>query len=276
MKRNFFIELFLRLRSAMQKVSAGVAAAFTPKKRDIKEQVDLRNLPQHIAIVMDGNGRWATRQGKPRTFGHQNALTAVREVIEACGELGISCLTLFAFSTENWGRPQAEVHYLMGLITQVIDKELAELVQKDVCLMFIGDLGRLPESCQAAIQRAKKASQDNQGLQLTIALSYSGRWEITEAAKAIARDVQAGQLELQDLDAALFKKYLATQEMSDPALLIRTSDEQRLSNFLLWQMAYTELYFTPVLWPDFRKVDLYKAVLAYQKRDRRFGKKLGV
>ncbi|MEL6606940.1 MAG: isoprenyl transferase [Bacteroidota bacterium] len=241
----------------------------------MKVQVDPENLPRHIAIIMDGNGRWATRQGKPRVFGHKNAITAVREVVEGCAELGVPYLTLFAFSTENWERPQAEVNYLMGLITKVIDKELAELVQKNVRLDFIGDLQRLPTSCRQAVQKAKQASQHNQGLQLTIALSYSGRWDLVEAAKAIARDVQAGQMPLQDLDDALLKKYLATREMPDPSLLIRTSGELRLSNFLLWQLAYTELYFTPVLWPDFRKIHLYEAILAYQSRDRRFGKKLG-
>ena len=238
----------------------------------MKAQIDLNNLPEHIAIIMDGNGRWATKQGKPRVFGHQNSIQSVREVVEGCGELGIPYLTLYAFSTENWGRPQAEVKCIMELITTTIDKELAELVQNNVRLAFIGALQRLPASCQKAIQKAIQASQHNQGLQLTIALSYSGRWDLAEAAKAIARDVQAGSLVLQDIDAELFRQYLATKDMPDPALLIRTSGEMRLSNFLLGQLAYTELFFTPVLWPDFRKHDLYEAILAYQERERRFGK----
>ncbi|MEM9417096.1 MAG: isoprenyl transferase [Bacteroidota bacterium] len=241
----------------------------------MKTQIDQHNLPIHIAVIMDGNGRWATRQGKPRAFGHKNALTAVREIVEGCGELGIPHLTLFAFSTENWERPPAEVDYLMAMITKVIDKELAELVQKNVRLTFIGDLKRFPKNCQKAIQKAMQASQHNQGLRLTIALGYSGRWDLVEAAKAIAQEVQTGSLGLQDIDAECFKRYLATEDMPDPALLIRTSGEMRLSNFLLWQLAYTELFFTPVLWPDFRKHHLYEAILAYQKRDRRFGKKLG-
>lgn len=237
----------------------------------IKAQIDRNNLPEHVAIIMDGNGRWATKQGKPRVFGHQHAIQSVREVVEGCGELGIPCLTLYAFSTENWKRPQAEVESLMRLITTTIDKELSELVQNNVRLNFIGDLPSLPTGCQKAIQKAIQASHHNRGLLLTIALSYSGSWDLTEAAKAIARDVQAGSLALQDIDADLFKRYLATKDMPDPSLLIRTSGEMRLSNFLLGQLAYTELFFTQVLWPDFRKCDLYEAVLAYQKRKRRFG-----
>jgi undecaprenyl diphosphate synthase len=237
----------------------------------MKSQIDQNNLPDHVAIIMDGNGRWATERGKPRVFGHKNAIQSVREVVEGCGELGISCLTLYAFSTENWKRPQAEVESLMCLITDTIDKELTELVHKNVRLNFIGDLPSLPKECQKAIQRAIQASHHNQGLLLTIALGYSGRWDLAEAAKAIARDVQEGRLALQDIDADLFKQYLATKDMPDPALLIRTSGEMRLSNFLLGQLAYTELFFTPVLWPDFRKCDLYGAILAYQKRARRFG-----
>jgi len=237
----------------------------------MKAQIDQNNLPEHVAIIMDGNGRWATKQGKPRVFGHQNAIQSVREVVEGCGELGIPYLTLYAFSTENWKRPQVEVESLMRLITTTIDKELTELVQKNVRLNFIGDLPSLPKKCQKTIQKAMQASHHNQGLLLTIALSYSGRWDLAEAAKAIARDVQVGRLALQDIDADLFKQYLATKGMPDPVLLIRTSGEMRLSNFLLGQLAYTELFFTPVLWPDFRKCDLYEAILAYQKRARRFG-----
>ena len=237
----------------------------------MKAQIDCNNLPQHVAIIMDGNGRWASKQGKSRIFGHQNAIQSVREVVEGCGELGIPCLTLYAFSMENWKRPQVEVENLMRLITTTIDTELAELVQNNVRLNFIGDLLSLPLKCQQTIQKAIQASHHNQGLCLTIALSYSGSWDLAEAAKAIVRDVQAGNLALQDVDAELFRQYLSTGDMPDPALLIRTSGEMRLSNFLLGQLAYTELFFTPVLWPDFRKQHLYEAILAYQKRERRFG-----
>ena len=276
MKKSCLLIGFLQLScllalSAWAQTPATAGATAQP----IQDQIDLGNLPAHVAIIMDGNGRWATKQGKPRVFGHQNALQAVREVVEGCGELGISYLTLFAFSTENWGRPQEEVESLIGLIKTTIDKELTELVQNNVRLAFIGELQRLPNSCQKAIQKAIQASQHNQGLQLTIALSYSGRWALAEAAKAIAREVQEGSLALQDIDDELFRQHLATGAMPDPALLIRTSGEMRLSNFLLGQLAYTELFFTPVLWPDFRKQHLYEAIVAYQKRTRRFGQ-LGV
>jgi undecaprenyl diphosphate synthase len=237
----------------------------------MKAQVDRDKLPEHIAIIMDGNGRWATKQDKPRVFGHQNAINSVREVVECCGELGIPCLTLYAFSAENWKRPKEEVDGLMDLIVTTINEELKELVQNNVRLNFIGDLLSLPKRCQKTIRKAIQASCHNQGLLLTIALSYSGEWDLAEAAKAIARDVQIGNLALPDIDAELFKQYLSTKDMPDPSLLIRTSGEMRLSNFLLGQLAYTELFFTPVLWPDFRKRHLYEAVLAYQKRKRRFG-----
>lgn len=240
-------------------------------KHGTKAQIDRNNLPEHIAIIMDGNGRWATKQGKPRVFGHQNAIQSVREVVEGCGELGISCLTLYAFSADNWKRPPKEVESLMCLIVTTIDEELEELVQNNVRLNFIGDLLSLPKNCQEAIQRATQLSNHNQGLFLTIALSYSGGWDLAEAAKGIARDVQAGILSLQDIDATLFKRYLTTQGMPDPALLIRTSGEMRLSDFFLGQLSYTELFFTSVLWPDFRKHHLYEAILEYQRRARRFG-----
>ena len=238
----------------------------------VKAGIDLDNLPEHIAIIMDGNGRWATRQGKPRVYGHQNAIQSVREAVESCVELKIPYLTLYAFSMDNWGRPQGEVDALMGLVTATIDKELEELVQKGVRLSFIGDMQRLPESCQKAIKKALQASQHNQGLCLTIALSYSGRWDLTAAARALAQEVQEGHLALQDITPELLQQYLATAALPDPALLIRTSGEQRLSNFMLWPLAYTELFFTPILWPDFRKHHLYEAILAYQKRERRFGR----
>ena len=216
-------------------------------------QIDPNNLPDHVAIIMDGNGRWATKRGKPRIFGHKNAIRSVRKVVASCKELGIPYLTLYAFSMENWKRPPAEVAYLMALITGTVNKELAALVKNEVRLAFIGDLERLPASCRKAIHKATQASQHNQGLQLTIAVSYSGRWDLANAAKALAQEVQAGSLALQDIDEALAEQHLATKDLPDPALLIRTSGEKRLSNFLLWQLAYTELFFTSVLWPDFKK-----------------------
>ncbi len=256
----------------LMSVQAQIPATTNFLEESTKSLIDLNNLPEHVAIIMDGNGRWATRQGKSRVSGHQNAIKSVREVVEGCAELGIRYLTLYAFSTENWKRPQAEVENLINLITTTIDKELTELVQNNVRLIFIGDLQRLPQSCQQSIQKATKASQLNRGLQLIIALSYSGRWDVVEATKAIIQDVQTGKLTLQDINDDLFKQYLALKDIPDPALLIRTSGEMRLSNFLLWQLAYTELFFTPVLWPDFKKIHLYEAISAYQQRERRFGK----
>ena len=237
----------------------------------MRAKIDLAHLPEHVAIIMDGNGRWATKCGKSRVFGHQNAIQSVKEVVAGCGELGIPYLTLYTFSKENWKRPQVEVDSLMDLIVTTINAQLTELVQNNVRLNFIGDLLSLPLKCQQAIQRATQASCHNQGLLLTIALSYSGEWDMAEAAKAITQDVQAGKVKLQDIDAKLFKSYLSTKDMPAPALLIRTSGEMRLSNFLLGQLAYTELFFTSILWPDFRKCHLYDAILSYQKRERRFG-----
>jgi undecaprenyl diphosphate synthase len=274
MKRScLLIGLLQFLWSCTLSINAWARAPMTNDalERCMKAQVDRNNLPEHIAIIMDGNGRWAIKQDKSRVFGHQNAIKGVREVVECCGELDIPYLTLYAFSTENWKRPEEEVQSLMRLIITTIDEELEELVQNNVRLNFIGDLPSLPERCQKTIQKATQASCHNQGLLLTIALSYGGRWDLAEAAKAIAREVQAGSLVPQDIDDALFKQYLATKDMPDPSLLIRTGGEMRLSNFLLGQLAYTELFFTPVLWPDFRKHHLYEAILAYQKRERRFG-----
>lgn len=245
-------------------------------KTTVKAQIDLASVPEHIAIIMDGNGRWATRRAKPRVVGHSNAILAIKEAVEGCIELKVPYLTLFAFSMENWQRPQKEVNHLMKLITQVAAQELTELAQKQVRVTFLGDLGQLPLDCQDAVREVQETTKHCQGLHLSIALSYSGRWDVLEAVKGVIHDIKSGQLMPQSLDAHLFSKYLSTREVPDPALLIRTSGEMRLSNFLLWQSAYTELFFTPVLWPDFRKQHLYKAVMTYQKRDRRFGKKLGL
>lgn len=275
MKRTYFCIGLLQLLASLLlplNVWAQTSVPDSTPAQELRAKLDPNKLPEHVAIIMDGNGRWATRQGKPRIFGHQNAIQSVRDVVEGCAELGIPYLTLYAFSTENWGRPQVEVDYLMHLISTTIDNELEELVQKGVRLHFIGNLARLPKKCQTSIQKAQQASQHNQGLQLTIALSYSGRWDLLEATKAIAQAVKNGNLAPQDINEALLEQYLATPNMPDPALLIRTSGEMRLSNAFLWQMAYTELFFTPVLWPDFRKPHLHEALWDYQQRERRFGK----
>ena len=240
-----------------------------------KDQIDLNNLPLHIAIIMDGNGRWAKSKGAARIFGHRNAIQAVTDVTEGCGELGIKYLTLYAFSTENWGRPKAEVDGLMELLVNTIKKEIGNLMENQVRLQTIGDISHLPKVCQRNLEEAKQTTKNNTGLTVLLALNYSGRWEIIKAARKLAEEVQRGQLHAEDIDEALFGSHLETAGVPDPELLIRTSGEQRVSNFLLWQIAYTELYITKTLWPDFRKEDLYEAIYSYQHRERRFGKVLG-
>lgn len=237
-----------------------------------KENIDINNLPRHIAVIMDGNGRWANRKGAARIFGHRNAIQAVKDVTEGCGELGIKYLTLYAFSTENWGRPKEEVDGLMELLVNTLKKEINSLHENQVRLQTIGDIGHLPVDCQDNLKDAIEATRKNNGLTLILALSYSGRWEILEATKAIFADVKAGQVDIAALDEKTFSSYLKTKGIPDPELLIRTSGEMRVSNFLLWQIAYTELYITKTLWPDFRREDLYEAICVYQTRDRRFGK----
>ena len=239
-----------------------------------KENIDFNNLPRHIAVIMDGNGRWAKGKGAARIFGHRNAIQAVKDVTEGCGELGIKFLTLYAFSTENWGRPKAEVEGLMELLVNTLQKEINTLHENRVRLLTIGDISHLPRACQKNLMEAKEATSNNDGLTLLLALSYSGRWEIIEAAKKIAAEVKQGDLQPDEINEENFSQYLETAGIPDPELLIRTSGEMRVSNFLLWQIAYTELYITETLWPDFRKEDLYEAICAYQKRDRRFGKVL--
>lgn len=238
----------------------------------IKENIDFNNLPKHIAVIMDGNGRWAKGKGAARIFGHRNAIQAVKDVTEGCGELGIKYLTLYAFSTENWGRPKAEVDGLMELLVNTLKKEINSLHENQVKLKTIGDIGHLPKLCQDNLKEAIEATSNNSGLTLTLALSYSGRWEIVEAVKAIAAEIENGRVSQADINEDFFSKYLKTKGIPDPELLIRTSGEMRISNFLLWQIAYTELYITQTLWPDFRKENLYEAICAYQTRDRRFGK----
>lgn len=238
----------------------------------MKENIDLNNLPQHIAVIMDGNGRWAKGRGAARIFGHQNAIQAVREITESCAELGVKYLTLYAFSTENWGRPKIEVEGLMQLLVSTIRKETKTLTKNQVKLATIGDIVNLPKICQNELMEAIEATKNNTGLTLILALNYSGRWELVEAIKKISRDVCSGHLSCDDINKELIPNYLNTKNIPDPELLIRTSGEMRISNFLLWQLAYTEIYISDILWPDFRKENLYDAINAYQQRERRFGK----
>jgi len=237
-----------------------------------KDQLDSNNMPNHVAVIMDGNGRWAKKKGAARIFGHRNAIQAVNDVTEACGELGIKFLTLYAFSTENWGRPKDEVDGLMELLVNTLKKELSRLMESQVRLTTIGDLSDLPGPCQQNLRDAISATRNNTGLHVILALNYSGRWEITKAVREIATDVKSGVLEPGNIDENLLTRHLETAGIPDPELLIRTSGELRISNFLLWQIAYTELYITKTLWPDFRKEDLYEAIYSYQHRERRFGK----
>lgn len=223
---------------------------------------------------MDGNGRWAKRKGAARIFGHRNAIQAVKDITEGCGELGIKYLTLYAFSTENWGRPKEEVDGLMELLVNTLKKEINTLHENQVKLHTIGDVSHLPTDCQNNLVEAIAATQHNSGLILQLALNYSGRWEIVEAAKKLAEEVKSGLIKVEEIDEHYFAAHLKTNGIPDPELLIRTSGELRVSNFLLWQIAYTEIFITPTLWPDFRKEDLYEAICAYQKRERRFGKVL--
>ncbi|MFN5169846.1 MAG: isoprenyl transferase [Cyclobacteriaceae bacterium] len=236
-----------------------------------KENIDPNKMPRHVAVIMDGNGRWARNKGAARIFGHRNAIQAVKDVTEGCGELGIKFLTLYAFSTENWSRPKDEVDGLMELLVNTLQKEIKTLLDNDVKLVTIGDISHLPVDCQRNLASAKEATQNNNGLRMILALSYSGRWELVQAMRKMALQVQQGKLSPDDIDEKKISDLLETAGVPDPELLIRTSGEMRVSNFLLWQIAYTELYITHKLWPDFRKEDLYEAIWAYQQRERRFG-----
>lgn len=238
----------------------------------IIEQIDKNRLPQHVAVIMDGNGRWAKEKGKLRVFGHQNGVLAVRDTVEGAVQLGIKYLTLYAFSTENWNRPKLEVMALMELLVSTISKETKTLMENGVRLNAIGNLSSLPEKCYRQLQEAIDKTSGNTNCTLTLALSYSSRWEITEAAKKIANKVKEGQIKTEDITEELFASHLNTGDMPDPELMIRTSGEHRISNYMLWQIAYSELYFTAKLWPDFRREDLFEAVIDFQKRERRFGK----
>jgi len=240
---------------------------------EYQSKIDTSKLPNHIAIIMDGNGRWAKKQGLlNRIFGHKNAITSVRETTETCAELGIKYLTLYAFSTENWSRPKAEVNALMELLVSTIKSETPTLTKNNVRLNAIGDLESLPKSCQKELAETIEFTKYNTGLVLTLALSYSGRWEIIEAVKRVAAAVVANEISISSINDLTFRNYLADASLPDPELMIRTSGEFRISNFLLWQIAYTEIYITDTLWPDFRKQDLYNALTDFQKRERRFGK----
>jgi undecaprenyl diphosphate synthase len=237
-----------------------------------KEQLDLNNLPKHVAIIMDGNGRWAKLRGKPRTFGHKHGVTAVREAAESAAEIGIKYLTLYAFSTENWKRPKFEIDALMRLLLQTINKETRTLNKNKIRLNAIGNLDSLPESIHKQLIQTMNDTSGNDRMTLTLALSYSSRWEIVEAVKSVARDLAQQRITDNEIDAELFSTRLPSYPLPDPELLIRTSGEYRVSNFLLWQIAYSELFFCQKFWPDFRKEDLYEAVCNYQHRERRFGK----
>jgi undecaprenyl diphosphate synthase len=239
---------------------------------DYKPLIENAGKPRHIAIIMDGNGRWAKEKGKDRIHGHQQGVVSVREVVEGCSETGIEYLTLYAFSTENWNRPKYEVDALMELLVSTIRKEIDDLKKNKVRLHVIGNLKALPEKCQDELKEAIAITKEEKGLNLILALSYSSKWEIINAARNVAADVLAGKLDLEDLDETSFKLYLCTADFPEPELMIRTGGEHRISNFLLFQSAYTELYFTDKHWPDFRKNDLFEAIVNYQSRERRFGK----
>ncbi len=238
---------------------------------DLKDQIDRNKLPRHIAIIMDGNGRWAKKKGNERIFGHKNAIRAVRDTVEAAAELEVEYLTLYAFSTENWNRPRTEIDALMSLLVTTLDKETDNLMENNIRLTSIGDTDSLPHKVKRYLQQAVQMTSGNTGMNLALALSYSGRWEILDALKSIARKVESGELDAGDLNCEHISDMLQTRDMPDPELLIRTSGEFRISNFLLWQIAYAELYFTNTLWPDFTKDDLYRAICNFQKRERRFG-----
>ena len=252
--------------------------SLTNKEQGSKDQglqselVSSGEIPTHIAIIMDGNGRWAKSRGSLRTSGHKAGVDSVRDITEACAQLGVKYLTLYTFSTENWGRPKPEVNALMRLLVSSLRKEADNLNKNNIKLGTIGQIDRFPDVCQRELKEAMTLTKDNDLLHLCLALSYSGRWDITEAVKKISKQVKEGHLDPENIDDELIGAHLSTAEIPDPDLIIRTSGEYRISNFLLWQLAYSELYITETYWPDFRRNELYKAITAYQKRERRFGK----
>jgi undecaprenyl diphosphate synthase len=238
----------------------------------LKEAIDLNRLPTHIAVIMDGNGRWAKENGMERFMGHQEGVVSVRKIVEACGQLGIEYLTVYTFSTENWRRPKEEVDSLMALMVTAVRRETKDLMANNVRLHTIGDIDRLPMLTRHELDASIDEMKNNTGLNLVLALSYSSKWELTEAVRKIARKVKDGTLPVAQIDEQMIAEYLTTKNIPDPDLLIRTGGEFRISNYLLWQLAYAELYFTDTYWPDFREENLYAAIVDYQKRERRFGK----
>lgn len=238
---------------------------------ELRETIDRSRLPLHVAVIMDGNGRWARKRGLARTFGHEKGVDAVRNTVEAAAEIGISFLTLYAFSTENWNRPRFEVNALMKILVKSLRKEIPTLMKNNIRLHAIGNLKNLPEKSLGELNRTIGETKNNTGLTLTLALSYSSRWEIVEAVRSIARKAELGEITHEEITTKMLEDHLTTHDMPDPELMIRTSGEYRISNFLLWQMAYAELYFTNTLWPDFGKEDFFRAILDYQGRERRFG-----
>lgn len=240
--------------------------------QDLPPDLKRERLPRHVAVIMDGNGRWAKRQGLPRIMGHKRGVDVLKELLRCCKDWGIQALTAYAFSTENWGRPLEEVDFLMTLFERVLRKELREMVQENVQIKFVGNLNALPPSLQAEIERSMTDTQQNRAIRFTVATNYGGRQEIMHACRAIAHQVQQGLLQPDEIDEALFERHLYTAGICDPDLLIRTSGEMRISNFLLWQMAYAEIYITETLWPDFDRTEFHRALCSYQQRERRFGK----
>lgn len=236
------------------------------------DKIDKTRIPRHVAIIMDGNGRWAKKRGMIRSFGHENGVPTVHNITEVANDLGVEYLTLYTFSTENWNRPQMEVDALMHLVVTSIEKETPELIEKNVRLTTIGDMERVPEFARTRLQKCMADTAHCTGMELCLALSYSSRWEIVEAVRGIANEVAEGKLKPADIDDAVLSAYMLTAHMPDPDLLIRTAGDLRISNYLLWQIAYSELYFTPVLWPDFSKEDFLEAIIDFQSRERRFGK----
>lgn len=240
--------------------------------QELPSDLNQDRLPRHVAVIMDGNGRWAKRKGLPRIMGHRRGVDALKDLLRCCNDWGIKALTAYAFSTENWGRPLEEVDFLMTLFERVLRRELQEMMQENVRIEFVGNLAALPPSLQTEIERSMNETKNNRGIQFTVATNYGGRQEILQACRAIATQVQQGQIQPEEINEAMFSRHLYTANVCDPDLLIRTSGEMRLSNFLLWQMAYAELYITEALWPDFDRSQFHQALSAYQQRDRRYGK----
>jgi len=244
----------------------------TAKLLQLPSDLDQVKLPHHVAVIMDGNGRWAKQKGFPRIIGHRQGVDALKDLLRCCKDWGMSALTAYAFSTENWGRTMEEVDFLMVLFERILRRELAEMCDEGVRITFVGDLEALSASLQAEIQHSMTATAKNQAIHFTVAINYGSRHEIIKVCRQVAAEVQKGEIKLEEVDENLFNQHLYTAGESDPDLLIRTSGEMRLSNFLLWQIAYSEIYFTPTLWPDFNRNEFHQALLEYQRRDRRFGK----